>query len=353
MLARVNDLVLRACRREPTERTPVWFMRQAGRYQPEYRALRERYGILEICRTPELAARVTELPVRQLGVDAAILFSDIMVPVAAMGFDVRIEEGRGPVIDRPLRERSDVARLRPLEPDVDVPFVSEAIRELIPRLDVPLIGFSGAPFTLASYLVEGGPSRDFLRTKALMLSDQATWRLLMSKLADAVLAHLRAQVEAGAKAVQLFDSWVGALAPRDYEMLVLPYTRSIIDGLIGSGAPRIHFGLGTGELLALMRDAGSDVIGVDWRVPLDEAWDRIGPDVAIQGNLDPAVLLAPWDVLENRALDVLRRAGGRPGHIFNLGHGVPPGASPDVVRRLTELVHEATDRHRRHTVASS
>jgi uroporphyrinogen decarboxylase len=353
MLARVNDLVLRACRRESTERTPVWFMRQAGRYQPEYRALRGRYGILEICRTPELAAQVTELPVGQLGVDAAILFSDIMVPVAAMGVDVRIEEGRGPVIDRPLRDESDLARLRPLEPELDVPFVAEAIRELVRRLDVPLIGFSGAPFTLASYLVEGRPSRDYARTRALMLGEPKMWHLLMSKLCEAVVASLRAQVGAGVAAVQLFDSWVGALSPLDYEMFVVPYTRSILEALAGLGVPRIHFGLGTGELLRLMRDAGSDVMGVDWRMPLDVAWDRIGPDVAIQGNLDPAALLAPWDVLEERARDVLHRAAGRAGHVFNLGHGVPPRASPDVLRRLTAFVHEETERHHQREAASS
>ena len=344
MLARVNDAVLRAYRREPTGRTPVWFMRQAGRYQPRYRELRERYGILEICRTPELAAEVTELPVRELGVDAAILFSDIVVPVAAMGVDVRIEEGRGPVVDHPLRDRSDVERLRPLEPDADVPFVLEAIGQLVRGLDVPLIGFSGAPFTLASYLIEGGPSRDFVRTRALMLGDPSLWRALMERLADAVLGYLRAQVRAGAAAVQLFDSWVGVLSPHDYDEFVLPYTRTILEGLEGLDVPRIHFGVGTGELLTRMRQAGADVIGVDWRVPLDVAWDRLGPGVGVQGNLDPASLLAPWEVVERHALDVLRRAGGRPGHVFNLGHGVLPETSPDALRRLVELVHATTER---------
>jgi len=344
MLARVSDLLLRACRRERTERTPVWFMRQAGRYQPEYRELRERHGILEICRTPELAAEVTELPVRQLGVDAAILFSDIVVPLAAMGIDVRIEEGRGPVIDDPVRDRSDVERLRPLEPDVDVPFVLEAVRHLVRILDVPLIGFAGAPFTLASYLVEGGPSRHFARTKALMLGEPATWRSLMERLSAMVLAYLRAQIEAGAAVVQLFDSWVGALSPSDYEEFALPYSRSILEGLAGAGVPRIHFGVETGELLTGMRDAGADVVGVDWRTPLDDAWDRLGPSVAVQGNLDPATLLAPWDAVEGHAADVLRRAGGRPGHVFNLGHGVLPQTPPDTLRRLVELVHAATER---------
>ncbi len=340
----MDDLFLRACRRQPVERTPVWFMRQAGRYQPEYRALREHHGILEICRTPELAAEVTALAVRQLGVDAAILFSDIMVPVAAMGVDLRIEDGRGPVVDSPVRAAADVARVRPLDPAEDVPFVAEAVRILVKELDVPLIGFAGAPFTLASYLVEGGPSRDFVRTKALMLGEPKVWRSLMDRLSSAVLAYLRAQVEAGARAVQLFDSWAGALSPGDYEEHVLPSSRAVLEGLADLGVPRIHFGVGTGELLPLMRDAGADVVGVDWRVPLDVAWDRIGHEAAIQGNLDPAAVLASWDVLRGKALDVLGGAGGRPGHVFNLGHGVLPETSPDTLRRLVDLVHEETAR---------
>jgi uroporphyrinogen decarboxylase len=344
MLARVNDLVLRAYRLESTERTPVWFMRQAGRYQPEYRALRERYGILEICSTPELAAQVTRRPVERLGVDAAILFSDIVVPLAAMGVDLRIEEGRGPVIDEPIRTRGDLGRIRPLEPDEDVPFVLEAVRGLVKELDVPLIGFAGAPFTLASYLIEGGASRDFARTKALMLGEPETWRGLMQRLGDAVLAHLRAQAEAGAHALQLFDSWVGALSPPDYEQHVLPSVRRIFEGLEPLGVPRIHFGVGTGELLTLMRDAGADVVGVDWRVPLDAAWYRVGHDVSIQGNLDPAAVLAPWEALRRKALDVLERAGDRPGHVFNLGHGVLPETSPDALRGLVDLVHEESAR---------
>ena len=252
-----NDLFLRACRREPTERTPVWFMRQAGRYQREYQALRKRFGILEICRTPELAAQVTFLPVRQLGVDAAILFSDIVVPIAAMGIDVRIEEGRGPLVDEPFRTASDVRRLRPLEPERDVPFVLEAVRMAVRELDIPLIGFAGAPFTLASYLIEGGPSRAFTRTKALMFEEPDTWRDLMERLGTAVLAYSRAQVEAGASAVQVFDSWVGALGPIDYEEHVLPFVQPIFEGLAGLGVPLVHFGVGTGELLDLMRDAGA------------------------------------------------------------------------------------------------
>jgi uroporphyrinogen decarboxylase len=342
--ASMNDLFIRACRREPVERTPVWYMRQAGRYQEEYRALRERHGILEICRTPELAAEVTRLPVDQLGVDAAILFSDIVVPVAAMGVDVRIEEGAGPVIEQPIRSADDVARLRRLEPEEDVPFVLEAVRMLVKDLDVPLIGFAGAPFTLASYLIEGGASRDFVRTKALMWGDPEAWRALLDVLADSVLAYLRAQVEAGAQAVQLFDSWVGTLSLDEYTFHVLPYSRRILEGLADLGVPRIHFGVGTGELLKAMRDAGADVVGADWRVRLDSAWQRVGAGAGVQGNLDPAALLAPWDVVERKAGQVLAHAGGRPGHVFNLGHGVLPATDPDTLRRLTDLVHERTAR---------
>ncbi|MFN2543577.1 MAG: uroporphyrinogen decarboxylase [Actinomycetota bacterium] len=340
--ASMNDIFLRACRREPVSRTPVWYMRQAGRYQKEYRELRKHHGILEICRTPELAADVTRLPVRQLGVDAAILFSDIMVPVAAVGVPVRIEEGVGPIVDEPIRRAADVARLRPLEPESDLPFVLECVRGLAGDLDVPLIGFAGGPFTLASYLVEGGPSKSFVRTKSLMYSDPTTWRALMRQLADSVLAYLRAQVEAGAAAIQLFDSWIGVLSPDDYTFHVLPYVRSIFAGLAELGVPMIHFGVGTGELLKAMRDAGAGVIGVDWRVRLDRAWERVGSDAAIQGNLDPAALLAPWEVVERKAMQVLAHAGGRPGHVFNLGHGVLPGTDPDALRQLTELVHERT-----------
>jgi uroporphyrinogen decarboxylase len=336
----MNDIFLRACRREPTPRTPVWYMRQAGRYQKEYRELRERYGILEICRTPELAARVTRLPVEQLGVDAAILFSDIMVPLAALGVDVRIEEGAGPVVG----ELPDPSTLGPLDPERHVAPVLEAIRILVQDLDVPLIGFSGAPFTLVSYLVQGGPSRTFVRTKRMMLSDPGRWDDLMSRLADVSLEFLRAQVAAGAQAVQLFDSWVGALGPEDYAEHVLPYSRMVLSGLADLGVPRIHFGVGTGELLELMRDAGADVIGVDWRVRLDTARHRLGPGVAVQGNLDPVALLGPWEVVERKTLDILTRAGDRPGHVFNLGHGVLPQTDPGTLLRLTELVHERSAR---------
>jgi uroporphyrinogen decarboxylase len=340
----MNDSFLRACRREPVARTPVWFMRQAGRYQPEYRAIRERHELLEICRTPELAVQITKLPVDQLGVDAAILFSDIMVPLAAMGVDLHIEEGRGPMIHEPIRSVGDVSQLRRLEPEEDVPFVLEAVRLLAKELDAPLIGFSGAPFTLASYLIEGGPSRDFAKTKRFMWSEPVAWDELMSVLADSTLAYLRGQVEAGASAVQLFDSWVGTLSLEEYTSHVVGYSRRILEGLADLEVPRIHFGVGTGELLGAMREAGADVVGLDWRVPLDAAWKRIGDGVAVQGNLDPAALLAPWDIADGKALRVLALAAGKPGHIFNLGHGVLPDTDPRTLKRLVDLVHKRTAR---------
>jgi uroporphyrinogen decarboxylase len=339
----LNDRFLRACRGETVDRTPVWFMRQAGRYLPEYRALREGRDMLETCRTPELAVEITLQPLRRMPLDAAILFSDIMVPVAALGVDVRIEDGVGPVIDQPLRGAADVARLRtPFEPEVSVPFVLEEIRLLRKELTVPLIGFAGAPFTLASYLIEGGPSRNHERTKAFMHGEPAAWTALLSALGAATVAYLRAQVEAGVQAVQVFDSWAGALDPDDYECHVLPVMRDVFAGLTDLGVPLVHFGVGTGELLALMRSAGATVMGVDWRVPLDRAWERVGADVAVQGNLDPAACLGPWEVTEAKALDVLRRAGGRGGHVFNLGHGVLPGTQPETLERLVDLVHERT-----------
>jgi uroporphyrinogen decarboxylase len=326
------------------DRTPVWFMRQAGRYLPEYHAVRRGRDLLEITRDPGLVAEVTLQPLGRMDLDAAILFSDIMVPVAAMGAEVRIEEQVGPVVSNPIRSAADLGQLRPLDPPADVPFVLEAIRLLRKELRVPLIGFSGAPFTLASYLVEGGPSRNHERTKALMYGAPDSWITLMSVLGAAVLAYLIAQVGAGVQAVQVFDSWAGALDPDDYGRFVLPTMREIFDGLAGLGVPRIHFGVGTGELLTLMRDAGADVVGVDWRVPLHVAWERIGYDVAIQGNLDPATCLAPWESVESKALAVLRRAGGRPGHVFNLGHGVLPRTKVDTLQRLVDLVHDRTER---------
>jgi uroporphyrinogen decarboxylase len=319
-------------------------MRQAGRYLPEYRELRGRRDLLEACRNPELATELTLQPLRRMDLDAAIVFSDIMVPIAAMGAGVRIEEGVGPVVSSPIRAVGDLRTLHPLDPEADVPFVLEAIRLLRKELDVPLIGFAGAPFTLASYLIEGGPSRNHERTKALMHGAPETWSTLMSALGAAVQAFLIAQVGAGAQAVQVFDSWVGALDPDDYTRFVLPTMREVFDGLSGLEVPRIHFGVGTGELLTLMRDAGADVVGVDWRVPLHEAWERIGYDVAIQGNLDPAVCLAPWEAVEVKALAVLRRAAGRVGHVFNLGHGVLPATPVENLQRLVDLVHQRTER---------
>ncbi|MFL6139997.1 MAG: uroporphyrinogen decarboxylase [Frankiaceae bacterium] len=335
---------LDACRRKPVPHAPVWFMRQAGRALPEYRRLREGVAMLDACRRPDLIHEITMQPVRRYGVDAAILFSDIVVPLAAVGVDLDIVPGVGPVIARPVREPADVERLRPLEPG-DVAYVAEAVRSLRAELGgTALIGFAGAPFTLASYLVEGGPSRNHERTKALMYSRDPLWSALLDRLADIALAFLRVQVEAGAQAVQLFDSWAGALAAADYERYVLPASARVLDGLAASGVPRIHFGVGTGELLGLMGRAGADVVGVDWRVPLDVAVDRIGPGRAVQGNLDPAVAFAPWPVVAERVREVLRAGRAAEGHVFNLGHGVLPGTDPDVLTRVVELVHEESAR---------
>ena len=331
---------LRACRCEPVTRTPVWFMRQAGRALPEYRAVRAGVSMLESCMRPDLVTEITLQPVRRLGVDAAILFSDIVVPLRALGIGVEIKPGVGPVVDQPFRGPDDLRRLRPLEPETDVPYVLEGVRLLVKELAVPLIGFAGAPFTLASYLVEGGPSKTHSRTKAAMYADEAGWLALMDALAEMTVAYLRAQVGAGAAAVQVFDSWAGALSSEDYERFVLPSSRRIFAGLADLGVPRIHFGVGTGELLGLMAGAGADVVGVDFHLPIDEGARRIGPGKAVQGNLDPAVLLAPPPVVEARTRDVLRRAAGLPGHVFNLGHGVLPETDPDVLTRVTELVHE-------------
>lgn len=341
----MKDRFLRACRGEPTDVTPVWFMRQAGRSFAEYRKLRERHSILELCRTPELAAEVTLQPVKRLGVDAAILFSDIVVPLEAMGIEVDIVEGAGPVIANPLRREGDIDSLVPLEPLEGVAHVLEAIRTSANELDVPLIGFAGAPFTLASYMIEGRATRDHAATKAFMHGHPGAWRKLMDALAESMLRYLRAQIEAGAAAVQLFDSWAGALGPDDYRANVQPAVQQIFSGLEGLGAPRLYFGVTTGEILADMAQTGPDVMGVDWRVPLDRARARLPEGLAVQGNLDPAVVLAPWEVIEDRARDVLERGGGR-GHIFNLGHGVLPASDPDVLARLVEFVHGHTPRGR-------
>jgi uroporphyrinogen decarboxylase len=329
---------LAACRGEPARFVPVWFMRQAGRALPEYRALRGTGSILDTVRRPELAAEITLQPVRRYGVDAAVLYSDIVVPVAATGFGVDVAQGVGPVVSQPFSGRSDLRRLRPLDPEADIPYVLETVRILRRELSVPLIGFAGAPFTVASYLVEGGPSREQTRTKALMWGDPATWMDLLDVLSEQAVSTLRAQVEAGATAVQLFDSWSGTLAPDDYEQFVLPATSRIFDRLADLGVPRILFGVGTGQLLELMAASGADVIGVDWRVPLDQARARLGDAVALQGNLDPSVVLAGWGPTERKAKEILERGGGR-GHIFNLGHGVLPETDPDVLARVVELCH--------------
>ena len=339
----MNDRFLRACRREPTDATPVWFMRQAGRYMPEYRAVRAKHKLLEICKTPELSLEVTLQPLR-FGVDAAILFADILLPLEPMGAPFEFAEGEGPVIHEPIRDARAVERLRLFEPAEGLPYVLDALRLIRRELDgkVPLIGFAGGPFTLASYLVEGGKSSHFEKTKRLMYNDPEAWKSLMSKLAEVVRRYLRAQVEAGAQAVQLFDSWVGALSPDDYRRFVMPHVSHILRDLVSLDVPIIHFGTDTGALLRLQREAGGTVIGVDWRTPLDQAWETIGYDVAIQGNLDPTVLFAPWEFVSDAAATILARAAGRPGHIFNLGHGILPSTPVERVQQLVEFVHSAT-----------
>jgi len=332
---------LRACRSEPVDRVPVWFMRQAGRSLPEYRSARGTGSILGAIGDPDLVAELTLQPVRRYGVDAAILFSDIVVPVAAVGFGVEVAPGTGPVVANPFRHADDLRRLRHLDPDVDTPYVLEAVRAIVSELrplGVPLIGFAGAPFTVASYLVEGGPSRTYARTKTLMHGDPALWAALVDRLADLAVDSLVSQVEAGVAAVQLFDSWAGALSPDEYRRFVAPATTKVLDALAVTGVPRIHFGVGTGELLGQMARAGADVVGVDWRVPLDAARSRIGGGRAVQGNLDPALCLAPWPVIERQVRTVLREGGGT-GHIFNLGHGVLPQTDPQILEQIVSLVH--------------
>ena len=324
-------------------------MRQAGRSLPEYRRVREGISMLDSCTRPELITEITLQPLRRYDVDAAILFSDIVVPLRAVGIDVDIKTGIGPVIDTPVRTSADLARLRPLEPG-DVPYVTEAVRSLVTELDdCPLIGFAGGPFTLASYLVEGGPSKNHDKTKALMYGDPQLWHALLGRLADITISFLQIQVAAGCSAIQLFDWWVGGVSPDDYRHAILPHTSRIFAALGekgggSAGVPRIHFGVGTGELLGLMGEAGADVVGVDWRIPLDEAVRRVEPGKALQGNLDPAILLAPWEVIEERARDVISRGRTTEGHIFNLGHGVLPETDPAMLARLADLVHAESGR---------
>ena len=340
----MNDRFLRACRLEPVDATPVWFMRQAGRYMPAYRALRERHTLLEICRQPELAAEVTMQPIDAIDVDAAILFSDLLLPLEPMGIPFDFVKGEGPVIDPPLRSVEQIDRLRRFEPRESLAHVLDTIRLLRPRLAdrVPLIGFAGAPFTLASYAIEGGPSSNYARTKALMYGEPDAWHQLADTFAPVVADYLTAQIEAGVQAVQVFDSWVGALSPRDYREFALPHTQKIFETLRSLDVPTLHFGTGTATLLPAMREAGGDVIGLDWRIPLDTGWELVGEDRAVQGNLDPTLLLGPVERMLRGAYDVLQRARGRPGHIFNLGHGILPSTDLERVRTLAQFVHQQT-----------
>ena len=337
---------LAACRGEPHDRVPVWFMRQAGRSLPEYRAVRGPGSILDAIQQPDLAAEITLQPVRRYGVDAAILYSDIVVPAFAIGFGVDVAPGTGPVIDEPFASRADLGRLRALEPEVDTPYVLDTVRKVLAELpdDVPLIGFAGAPFTVASYLIEGAPSRTYARTKAMMLGDPVLFGDLLDALARLAAASIASQVEAGARAFQLFDSWAGALTPAQYGRHVLPHSRTVFSLLAALDVPGIHFGVNTGELLGLMGSAGADVVGVDWRTPLDLARTRVGDGTALQGNLDPAVCLGPWEAVAAEVRAVLDANGGHPGHVFNLGHGVLPETDPTVLERVVALVHgEALD----------
>jgi uroporphyrinogen decarboxylase len=338
-----DPLLVRAARLEPTEHTPVWFMRQAGRSLPEYREIRRTHTLFEVCREPELCAEVTLQPVRRHDVDAAVMFADIMLPLLGMGVDVELVENVGPVIGDPIRTREQVEALRVPDPEESVPAILEAVaivrRELRP--DQAVIGFCGGPFTVAGYLIEGKPSREFLAVKRLMYAEPAVWHALMEKLTEAFVLYVRAKVRAGADVIQLFDSWVGALSPADYEEFVQPYSARILAAV---EVPTIHFGTGTATLLGPMAQAGGDVIGLDWRIPLDWGWEAVGDDRGVQGNLDGALLFGPWERIERATLDVLARAAGRPGHIFNLGHGVMPATDPDLLGRLRAFVHEQTAR---------
>ena len=340
------DRFLRACRREPVDATPVWFMRQAGRYMPEYRAIREKHTLLEICKLPEVATTVTLQPVRAFPIDAAILFADILLPLEPMGAPFEFAAGEGPRFYEPVRDAAAIERLRVIDPEESLGYVLSAIRMIRKELDgkTPLIGFAGAPFTLASYLIEGGKSANYAITKRLMYREPALWNTLMGKLAEVVRRYLRAQITAGAQAVQLFDSWVGELSPLDYEEYILPHVQHILSDVQQAGVPVIHFGTGTSMLLSLMKRAGGTVIGIDTFTPLDWARKELGPSVAVQGNLEPLLLNAPRELVARRVDDVLRRAGGAPGHVFNLGHGILPETPPDAVKYVAELVHERTAR---------
>jgi uroporphyrinogen decarboxylase len=338
-----EERMLAACRREPVDTTPVWFMRQAGRCLADYRELRKRYDILTLAKTPELSAEVSTMPIAAFGVDAAVMFADIMLPMEAMGVPFIIEPEIGPIIHDPIRSAADVKRLRVVDAEEATPYVLEAIRLVRQQIagKAALVGFSGAPFTLACYLIEGRPSRDYARAKGLMFSEPTVWHDLMHTLTEVIINYLRGQVQAGAQVIQLFDSWVGALAPLDYEEYVLPYSRRIFEALRTLNVPTIHFGTAAGGMLDLMAAAGSDMISLDWRVRLDSAWEQIGLDRGIQGNLDPTLLLAPFSAVEAGARRILDQAAGRPGHVFNLGHGVLPDTNPDDLARLVDFVHLA------------
>ena len=333
---------LKACRGETTDVTPIWFMRQAGRYMKAYRDLKEKYTFLEMCKNPELAAEVTLQPLDVLGVDAAIIFADILLPLEPMGTGLEFTAGDGPVIPRPVKGMKDIENLRPINAEEDLGFVGDAIREVRKQISgkMPLIGFAGAPFTLCSYMIEGGKSRDFKDTKLMMFEAPEMWNLLMDKVCTMLIDYLKMQVKAGAQALQIFDSWVGCMSPQDYEKYILPHTKRIISGLKDTGVPVINFSTGTSTLLNIVSKAGGDVVSFDWRINLDDAWDQIGHDRAIQGNLDPVLLFAPIPVIRERVMDVMKRANGRPGHIFNLGHGILQHTPVDHVKAVVDMVHE-------------
>jgi uroporphyrinogen decarboxylase len=336
----MNETFLKACRGEKTDHVPVWYMRQAGRSQPEYRKLKEKYSLFEITHQPELGAYVTRLPVEQYGVDAAILYKDIMSPLPAIGVDVDIKTGIGPVISNPIRALKDVENLGEIHPEEDVPYVLETIKLLTTeQLDVPLIGFAGAPFTLASYMIEGGPSKNYNKTKAMMYAEPKTWFALMDKLADMTITYVKSQIKAGAKAIQIFDSWVGALNVQDYRTFIKPTMEKIFSSLRNEGVPLIMFGVGASHLVHEWNDLPLDVVGLDWRLSINEA-RALGVNKTVQGNLDPAILLAPWPVIEERVKAILDQGMLTPNYIFNLGHGVFPDVNPDTLKRLTSFIHE-------------
>lgn len=343
-----KERFLRACRRLPVDRTPVWFMRQAGRYMAEYRAVRAEHTLLEICHKPELAAEVTMQPINAFDVDAAIIFADILLPLVPMGADLAYVKDEGPAISNPVRTKADVAALKQVDTRKSLGFVMDAVRLVRDQLpeDVPLIGFAGAPFTVGSYLIEGGSSRSHVHAKGLMYRDASIWHELMDRLVDVTIDYLLGQVEAGAQAIQLFDSWVGELHPQDYQRYVQPHSARVLSALANSGVPSIHFGTGTATILSLMKEAGGDVIGVDWRTPLDQAWELLGDEVAVQGNMDPTALFAHSDVLEEHVERVLKAADGRPGHIFNLGHGILPNTPVEAVQAVVKMVHRKTEREK-------